>query len=119
MFRLLVDFNAIEDDRVSGLQRYAEAPRSLTIGDRVLVHDDGSEEAWGIVDAVRDELVRVLVDWSTFGPPGRFHAMPGGWLAGATLATGGPAQPRVHHVVQVSSADLIWNGRDNSVKTPA
>jgi 5,6,7,8-tetrahydromethanopterin hydro-lyase len=67
MFRLLVDFNEIHNDRVAGLQLYSEGPRRLRAGDRVLVHDGAGEEALGRVESVDDGLIEVLVDWATFG----------------------------------------------------
>jgi hypothetical protein len=67
MFRLLADFNEIHEDRVRGLVETLEGPRSVTAGDRILVHD-GGEEATGKVEQVENGLIYVLVDWSTFGP---------------------------------------------------
>jgi hypothetical protein len=82
MFKLLVDFNEVHNDRVRGLQRSAEGRRALRAGDAVLVHDDGEEEALGLVESVDGNLVRVRVNWATFGPAGHLHLSPNGawWI---------------------------------------
>jgi hypothetical protein len=91
-FKLLTDFNGIHDDRIEGLQRYSEGPRDLRVGDRVLVHDDGNEEALGLVEAVAGELVRVKLDWATFGPAGHLVFGPNGawWVKTAVAKAGEP-----------------------------
>jgi hypothetical protein len=130
MFKLLVDFNEVRDDRVRGLQRYAEGPRTLRQGDWVLVHDDGEEEAWGGVEAVEGDLVRVRVDWRTFGPAGRFHNLPNGtWVVrAAIISTGddvveGPllpqsGRPRLLRVLGASDPDLVRDEDEHSAELP-
>jgi hypothetical protein len=121
MFTLLVDFNEIRDDRVRGLQRYATGPRALEPEDRVLVHDDGEEEAWGAVEAVEGGLVHVRVDWATFGPAGRFHYLPnGGWVAGsAKIVIGERGEPNRLQVIDASDDALVPHVEEHSAKLPA
>ncbi len=118
MLKLLVDFNEVHGDRVYGLQDYAEGERDLGLGDRVLLHDDGEEEAWGTVCAIDGNLIETDVDWPTFGPAGRFrHEISGAWwtMAGAmTLMQGGnPAK-----VASQSTDDLLHDDQEHSAAAP-
>jgi hypothetical protein len=121
MFRLLVDFNEVRRDRVQGLQRYAEGSREIRVGDTVLVHDDGSEEALGRVELIAGELIRVAVEWSTFGPAGRFrYVKPGVWLAGpAEVVVGHKGQPKPQvHLIGTSNSDFLLDPDRHSVVEP-
>jgi len=120
MFLLQVDFNEIDNDRVVGLQRYAEGPRPLEQGDRVLAHDEGEHEALGIVETVVGDRVRLRLEWSTFGPAGRFRYVGSrAWLAGNVLV--GAEQPGQPHarIVQASPSLVDVESDANSVKLPA
>ena len=68
MLRLLVDFNDIQEGIAKGLVEGVTGPHRATIGDRVLMHDDGEHEMWGTVTRVRSGLVEVAVEWSTWRP---------------------------------------------------
>jgi hypothetical protein len=80
MFRLLTDFNDIREGTVTGLLEDVEGPHDLRVHDRVLLHDDGEHEAWGTVREVSNGLVRARIDWSTWGPAGRYQARTGGFM---------------------------------------
>lgn len=73
MFKLLADFNEIEDGVVKGLLEDATGPRPLRVKDRVLLHDDGEHEVWGVVGNIEKGLVSVTLDWDTWGPAGRYR----------------------------------------------
>lgn len=64
MKKLLVDFNGLDGNRVSGLE--TDANENVGVGDHVLLFD-GDNEAWATVTAVDDGLVRTEMDWSTWG----------------------------------------------------
>ena len=80
MFRLMTDFNDVNDGMVTALLEDAEGPRALRVLDRVLLHDDGEHEVWGTVRQIGDGLVRARIDWSTWGPAGRYEARVGGFM---------------------------------------
>jgi hypothetical protein len=117
-FRLLTDFNESSGDSVHGLQRYVDGPRELRVRDRVILHDDGEEEALGLVEAVDGELVRVAVDWATFGPAGRFRILPNGaWTAAPnTFVIGEVGAPALTRVFGVSNAVLVGDEDENSAE---
>jgi hypothetical protein len=71
MFRLLVDFNEIQDGVVRGLPEDAEGLGDPSEGDRLLLHDDGEHEAFGTVERLENDLIYAKIDWSSFGPAGR------------------------------------------------
>ena len=74
MFRLLTDFNNIQNGAVVGLPEDAEGPRPLRVGDRVLLHDGGEHEAWGKVTHVAAGLLGVKVDMTTWADAGTYRA---------------------------------------------
>lgn len=80
MFRLLTDFNDIREGNVTGLLEDAEGPQHLRVHDRVLLHDDGEHEAWGIVREIRNGLVHARIDWGTWGLAGRYQTRTGGFM---------------------------------------
>lgn len=73
MFCLLTDLNDINAGIARGLVEDAEGSRAIRPGDRVLLHDDGEHEAWGIVTNVSGGLVYARIDWDTWGAPGRYE----------------------------------------------
>jgi hypothetical protein len=81
MFRLLTDFNDINNGVVVGLPEDVEGPRALRIGDRVLLHDDGQHEAWGTVTRLLPGLVGLGVDLSTWADAGTYKTRErDGWF---------------------------------------
>ncbi len=83
MYRLLVDFNDITDDVVTGLHRSLTGPHPHIVqpGDRIRLHDDGEHEVWGDVTRVQGELISAKMDRSTWGPAGHItivQMVPGG-----------------------------------------
>lgn len=77
--RLLVDFNEIRDERVRGLQEYATGPREVREGDLVLLSDEENEALGRVEDVNARGLIRVLMDWATWGAAGRFQFASGVW----------------------------------------
>ena len=87
MIRLLTDFNDIEDgDLVTGL---VENAPDASVGDRVLLHDDGAHEAFGRVESIANGIVTVRLDWATWGPP-RKAANSGTKVFASTAGTASP-----------------------------
>jgi hypothetical protein len=80
MFRLLTDFNDVRDGCVTGLLEDVQGPQALRVHDRVLLHDDGEHEAWGNVRELANGVVRARIDWSTWGPAGRYQGRAGAFM---------------------------------------
>lgn len=78
MYRLLTDFNDVQDDLVTGLEGYLTGPRPriLHAGDQIRLHDDGEHEVWGVVTGIEDGIVSARIDWSTWGPAGHIRVIP-------------------------------------------
>jgi hypothetical protein len=116
IFKLLVDFNEIHNDRVTSLRRYAEGSGAIRVGDRVLAHDDGQEEALGRVESIEGELVRVRLTWATFGPAGHLQLTPNGawWVKTATATAGEGGQQSAVADLRPSKPELI---RDRDAHT--
>lgn len=87
MLQLLTDFNDIDDNLARGLvEDAAGGDTGVQVGDRVLLHDDGEQEAWAVVRRIRNGVVAAEIDWSTWGPGGRNEeARSGGWRIVGTL----------------------------------
>ena len=71
MLRLMVDFNDVRDGVVTGLAESVTGTRRASIGDRILLHDDGEHEMWGTVTSTRSGLVDATVEWTTWRPARR------------------------------------------------
>lgn len=95
MLRLLVDFDRVRDGMVRGRLEDATGPRPLRVGDRVLLHDGGGHEAWGVVHALERDLAPVAIDWATWGPPRTREVQPLGWWTPPSRVHRAESPPRV------------------------
>jgi hypothetical protein len=115
VLKLLVDFNDVRDGLARGLMEDASGERPLRVGDHVLLHDAGEHEAWGDVRAVERELVRVSVDWATWGPPRPRETQPLGWWAPPTEVHRAESPP---DLVEIFSPRTIAYGANEGVPQP-
>jgi len=93
MPRVLTDFNDIDaDGRVTVLLSHVEGSWNAQVESRVLLHDDGEHEAWATVLHIADNLITAGIDWSTWGPAGRYQIErvasqnAGSWNVGMMLS---------------------------------
>jgi hypothetical protein len=107
MYRLLVDFNNIDDDPttgqhdlVTGLRRSLTGPypRIVRPGDRIRLHDDGEHEVEGDVTRVSDDgaLISARMDRRTWGADGHIKVVQmipgnrwGAWIETSELLESG------------------------------
>jgi hypothetical protein len=105
MYRLLVDFNDIDDDPttgqhdlVIGLSRSLTGPypRIVRPGDRIRLHDDGEHEVEGDVTNVEGDLISAKMDRSTWGPAGHIKVVQmipgnrwGAWIEASEILESG------------------------------
>ncbi len=99
MYRLLVDFNDIDDgDIVTGLGRSLTGPypRVVRPGDHIRLHDDGEHEVEGDVTDADGELISAKMDRGTWGPAGHIRVIQ--------------MIPGNHGRAWIEAEDLLGNG---------
>ncbi len=92
MLRVLTDFNEIDArNMVSALESRIEGEGNLRVGNRMLLYDGGEHEAWGRIASLADGLMEAELDWSTWGPAGRYYVEQyGGWNVGQLYSVPSP-----------------------------
>lgn len=90
MLTLTVDFNALANGCVRGLQEDVTGTGEPNNGALVLLVDGEGNEAMGTLGEIRDGLVFAAVDWRTFGPSGRIRIYEFG-NSPAPVPTTGPS----------------------------
>jgi hypothetical protein len=75
MLKLTVDFNAVANGLVRGLQEDALGDGEPVEGALIVLDDGEGNEALGTVREVRDGLVFAAIDWDTFGSAGLIKPM--------------------------------------------